>query len=101
MLPFMGGFALETFDEMRLESVFGPDALHARMAHAHLFGHGAHAPLRGISTTLSLIAALIGFLPGDLERPSTRPSTPASAYFCQRQTVVLETPISRMIAMTP
>src|SRR6202035_627880 len=54
------------------------------------------------STTLSLIAALIGFRPGGLERPSTRPSTPASAkYSCQRQTVVLATPTSRMIAMTP
>src|SRR5664279_4828179 len=54
------------------------------------------------STTLSLIAALIGFLPGGLERPSTRPSTPASAkYSCQRQTVVLETPTSCMIAVTP
>src|ERR1700730_16745875 len=45
------------------------------------------------STTLSLIAALIGFLPGGLERPFTSPSTPASAkYSCQRHTVVLETP---------
>src|ERR1700731_2104983 len=54
------------------------------------------------STTLSLIAALIGFLPGGLERPFTSPSTPASAkYSCQRHTVVLETPTSRVIAMTP
>src|ERR1700730_1690376 len=37
---------------MRLESVFGPDALHARMADAHLFGHGAHAPVRGVDGTL-------------------------------------------------
>src|ERR1700730_7294018 len=47
----MPGFS-ETFDEMRLESVFGPDALHARMADAHLFGHGAHTPVRGIDGTL-------------------------------------------------
>jgi hypothetical protein len=54
------------------------------------------------STTLSLIAALIGSRPGGLERPFTSPSTPASAkYSCQRHTVVLETPTSRMIAMTP
>src|ERR1700724_2741477 len=54
------------------------------------------------STILSLIAALIGFLPGVLVRPLMRPPTPASTkYSCQRQTVVFETPASRMIAMTP
>src|ERR1700720_3129338 len=37
---------------MRLESVFGPDALHTRMADAHLFGHGAHTPVRGVDGTL-------------------------------------------------
>jgi hypothetical protein len=46
------GRNLETFDEMRLEIVFGPDALHARMADANLFGHGAHAPVRGVDGTL-------------------------------------------------
>src|SRR6266702_3901083 len=51
------------------------------------------------STTASLTAALSGLRPGGLERPSTSPSTPASAkYSCQRQTVVFETPTSRMIA---
>src|ERR1700724_3935852 len=37
---------------MRLESVFGPDALHARVADAPLFCHGAHAPVRGVDGTL-------------------------------------------------
>src|SRR5207302_1968480 len=40
------------------------------------------------STILNLIAALIGFLPGGLLRPLTRPSTPASMkYSCQRVSV--------------
>src|SRR4029077_21171202 len=37
---------------MRLEIVFGPDALHTRMADAHLLGHGAHTPVRGVNGTL-------------------------------------------------
>jgi hypothetical protein len=54
------------------------------------------------STTLSLISSASGFLPGGLERPLTRPDTPASAkYSCQRQTVVLATPTARMIATVP
>ena len=54
------------------------------------------------STTLSLTSAAIGFLPGGLERPLTKPATPASAkYSCQRQTVVLATPTARMIATVP
>ena len=54
------------------------------------------------STTASFIARLNGFLPGGLERPLTSPATPASMkYSCQRQTVVFETPTSRLIAATP
>src|SRR4029077_12771983 len=34
---------LETAHEMRLEAVFGPDALHARVADAHFFRHRSHA----------------------------------------------------------
>ena len=85
------GRNLKTFDEMRLEIVFGPDALHARMADAHLFGHGTHAPVRGVDGTLfhGLLDDLefdrcAGFLPGGLGRPSTRPSTPASAKLLAR-----------------
>ena len=43
---------LEAAHEMRLEAVFGPDALHARMADAHFFRHRSHAPVRGIGGTL-------------------------------------------------
>jgi len=43
---------LETPHEVRLEAVFGPDALHARVADAHLFRHRSHAPVRGIGGTL-------------------------------------------------
>src|SRR3984893_7756155 len=95
------GRQLETFDEMRLETVFGTDALHTRMADAHLFRHGAHTPVRGVDGTLfhGLLDDLefdrcADWLPaGGLERPFTSPSTPASAkYSCQRHTVVLETP---------
>src|SRR6476646_7305252 len=43
---------LETAHEMRLEAVFGPDALHARVADAHFFRHRSHAPVRGIGGTL-------------------------------------------------
>jgi hypothetical protein len=39
---------------MRLEIVFGPDALHARMADTNLFGHATHAPVRGVLITLPL-----------------------------------------------
>ena len=46
------GRNLKTFDEMRLEIVFGPDALHARMADTNLFGHATHAPVRGVDGTL-------------------------------------------------
>ncbi len=46
------GRNLKTFDEMRLEIAFGPDALRARMADAYLFGHGTHAPVRGVDGTL-------------------------------------------------
>src|SRR6476646_7693960 len=43
---------LETAHEMRLEAVFGPDALHARVADAHFFRHRSHAPVCGIGGTL-------------------------------------------------
>src|ERR1017187_7663389 len=43
---------LEAAHEMRLETVFGPDALHARVADAHFFRHGPHAPMCGIGGTL-------------------------------------------------
>src|SRR5450432_357505 len=43
---------LEAAHEMRLEAVFGPDALHARVADAHFFRHRSHAPVRGIGGTL-------------------------------------------------
>ena len=43
---------LEAAHEMRLEAVFGPDALHARVADAHLLGHRSHAPVRGVGRAL-------------------------------------------------
>ena len=33
---------------MRLQAGLGPDALHAGVADAHLLGHRAHAPVRGV-----------------------------------------------------
>jgi len=42
---------LEGTNEMRLEPVLIPDALHAGVADAHLLGHGAHAPVRGVGGT--------------------------------------------------
>ncbi len=43
---------LEALHEMRLEAIFGPDALYARVTDAHRFGHGPHAPMRRIDRTL-------------------------------------------------
>jgi hypothetical protein len=43
---------LEAAHQVRLEAMFGPDALHARVADAHFFRHRSHAPVRGIGGTL-------------------------------------------------
>jgi hypothetical protein len=55
-------------DEMRFEIVFSPDALCARMGTLPT----------GFATTLNLIGARVSCR-GGLERPSRRPSTPATA----------------------
>ena len=98
------GGNLETFDEMRLEIVFDPDALHARMANADLFGHAAHAPVRGVDGTL-----FHGLL-DDLEFDRCADWFPAGRFGATfhkafdngfGQTVVLDTLTLRMIAMTP
>src|ERR1022692_4413312 len=74
-----------------------------RPAHAtHWSVAWAGRSLTVFSTISRLRASGIGFLPGGLLRPLITPATPASTkYSCQRQTVVLETPTVRIIAITP
>lgn len=94
---------LEAAREMRPEAVFGPDALHVRVADAHFFRHRSHAPVRGIGILDDLE------LHGSAERLSARrlgaafdqTSDAGLGKIVQRRTVVFEIPTSRIIATTP
>jgi hypothetical protein len=101
---------LELLDAMRLEPVGAPDALHGTDADADRVGHRHARPMRRLARRLLLVSATTrsAMAPSSFAMRAGRvlsrrsPSTPSAAKrSCQRQTQVLDLPVSRMIAFAP
>jgi hypothetical protein len=96
-------------DPMRLEPMSAPDALNGTDADAGRLGHRRARPMRRSCGGSSMVRATIrsakglsfGMREGRVLSRSS-PSTPSAAKrSCQRQTQVLDLPVSRMITFVP